>query len=48
MRGAAILPVILLALMLAACGIKGQPRTPSGHPLPVPAPQKPQASLPTG
>ena len=38
---------LLLALALAACGIKGQPGTPSGHPLPVPQPQPPQADLPT-
>ncbi len=38
---------LIAALLLAGCGIKGQPGTPSGHPLPVSEPQPPQADLPT-
>lgn len=47
MTRATIIPALVLALLTAGCGIKDQPGTPSGRPLPVEEPQPAQADLPT-
>lgn len=47
MSRATLAPTLLLLLLAAGCGIKDQPETPSGRPLPVDEPRPAQADLPT-